>query len=169
MCTLCMCVAEDKGVQEPHRRSGVAPVHTSVEQGVRRMNTAAIGCRLIQASRRKHDIQRSLRRRRAGANDVRVRDGVAAPHPTYHYLRTVQADVVEDLAARTPPQRHARLRLSGCSQMNALTGQTALSPPVLARSSREPARPPSEPPSGGQLTPHCKVRRWGGPHAQAVK
>jgi hypothetical protein len=110
------------------------------------VDTAAIGYKLIEG-------QRSLRRRRAGAtqsggNDARVwRDGVAAPVPAKVANRNLgsdQAGVVGDEAACTPPHPSARLPLSSAAQHNAPTRQAALPPPVLARSTREPAHPPIE-------------------------
>jgi hypothetical protein len=74
-----------------------------------------------------------------GNLNVRVRGGIAAPdEPANHYLRSVYPGVVEDRAACTPPHPSASLPLSSAAQHNAPTGQAALPPPVLARSTREP-------------------------------
>ena len=114
------------------------------------VDTAAIGCKLIEGLRRAKTADSLYLRAGAiagtGGNDARVwRDGVAAPVPAKVANRNLGADqagVVGDEAACTPPHPSARLPLSSAAQHNAPTRQAALPPPVLARSTREPAHPP---------------------------
>jgi hypothetical protein len=48
----CFSLAVDISLQDPHRRSGLAPVRASMGQVVRRADTTAIGRKLIEGLRR---------------------------------------------------------------------------------------------------------------------
>jgi hypothetical protein len=110
----------------PRRRSGLAPVPWETQ----REESGWVTNAQLNDVKYKHVRTQCPLRRRAGIRNVRAVGGVVTPdRTTNNYLGSVQAGVVVDRAARTPPtrQRVSTLKRSSTERPNS---QTALPPLV---------------------------------------